>query len=229
MTTSGTTNFNPSLGEMTIYAFNLCGVRGTALLQEHMESARMAANMLLTTWSSRGVNLWRVDLQTVPLVAGQGTYSVPTNNVVMLDTYISTTTGSQTIDRIILPVSRTEYSAFPNKQQQGFPTVFWQDRLINGTVTLWPVPDGTQTALKYYEVVQIEDAGFTNSQTVNVPSYFLEAMAYGLAYRLAITWAPERALMLKQLADESYQIAADQNIESSDVFLSPMTSAYFRI
>ena len=25
MTTSGTYNFNPSLGEITLYAFNLCG------------------------------------------------------------------------------------------------------------------------------------------------------------------------------------------------------------
>ena len=51
MSTSGTYSFNPSLGEMTLYALNLCGVRGTAILQEHMESARIAANMLLGRWS----------------------------------------------------------------------------------------------------------------------------------------------------------------------------------
>lgn len=228
MTTSGTTNFNPGLGELVLHAFGMCGVRPAALLQEHMESSRMASNLLLTTWSSRGVNLWRVDLQTIPLVAGQATYDIPTNNIVMLDTYISTTNGGLTTDRIILPVSRTEYASYPNKAQQGFPTTYWQDRLINGTVTLWPVPDGGQTALKYYQVVQIEDADFVNGQTVNIPSYFLEAFALGLAYRLAIIWAPERAQGLKLLADESYGIAADQNIETSDFFISPMTSGYFR-
>ena len=46
MATSGTYNFNPGLGELTVYAFNLIGVRGTSLLQEHMESARMASIML---------------------------------------------------------------------------------------------------------------------------------------------------------------------------------------
>lgn len=228
MTTSGTNNFNPALGEIVVHAFGMCGVRPTALLQEHMESSRMAANMLLTTWSSRGVNLWKVTLQTVPLVAGTATYSVPTNNIVMLDTYISTTSGGATTDRLILPISRTEYASYPNKAQQGFPTTYWQDRLLNGTVTLWPVPDGSQTALKYYQVEQVYDANFTNGQTVDIPPYFLEAFALGLAYRLAIIWAPERAQGLKMLADEAYQIAADQNIESADFFVAPMTAGYFR-
>ena len=159
MATSGTYSYNPSLGELTIYSFNLCDVRGTAITQEHMESSRMAMNMMLSTWSNKGVNLWAVDLQTVSLVQGQATYSVPDNTVVMLDAYCETTTGSQPIDRIILPVSRTEYASYPNKNQQGFPTVFWFDRLNPSSrttgstgpqVTLWPVPDGTSAqTLKY--------------------------------------------------------------------------------
>ena len=67
--TSGTRTFNPSLGELVIYAFNLCGVRPTALTQPHMESARMGANLLLGEWSARpGVNLWEVSLVTFPLL-----------------------------------------------------------------------------------------------------------------------------------------------------------------
>ena len=34
--------------------------------------------------------------------------------------------------------------------------------------------------------------------------------------------------MLKPLADESYQIAADQNIETASYFISPMVSGYYR-
>ena len=229
MTASGTFSYNPSLGELTLYAFNLCGIRNTALLQEHMESARMAANMLLGRWSSEGVNLWMVNLQTIPLVAGQATYSLPANNIVMLDTYIETTDGSgNPIDRLILPISRTEYASYPNKEQQGFPTTYWQDRLISSTVTLWPVPDGTQTSLKYYQVCQIDDANFIKGQTVNVPVYFMEAFAFGLAQRLALIWAPDRVQMLKPLADEAYQIAAQQNVETSNFYISPVVSGYFR-
>jgi hypothetical protein len=228
MATSGTFAYNPSLGETTIYALNLCGIRGTAILQEHMESARMSANMLLGRWSSQGVNLWAVDLQTFALVQGTTTYSVPSDTIVILDGYVSINNGTTIIDRYILPISRTEYASYPNKEQQGWPTTYWMDRLLSPTVTLWPVPDGEQTTFSYYRVRQIQDAGFTSGQQVELPVYFLEAFAYGLAQRLSLIWAPERTQGLKALADESYQIAASQNIEVANVYVSPMVNSYFR-
>jgi hypothetical protein len=228
MTTSGTYAFNPSLGELTLYAYNLIGVRNTAVLQEHMTAARMASNLLLANWANRGVNLWAVDLVTVPLVQGQATYSVDGNTVVMLDAYIETVTDGVATDRIILPVSRTEYASYPNKEQQGFPTVFWFDRLIAPEVTLWPVPNGQQTYLKYYRVRQIQDANLTSGQTVEIPYLWLDAFANGLASRLAMIWNPQMIQILKPIADESYQIAADQNVETAQQYISPMTSGYFR-
>lgn len=230
MATSGTYTFNPSLGELTLYAYNLIGVRNTAVLQEHMEAARMASNMMLSRWANQGVNLWAVDLVTVPLVQGQATYSVPSNTVVMLDAYMTIDNGqSQPIDRIILPVSRTEYASYPNKEQQGFTTTFWFDRLLSPTVTLWPVPDGTSAQyLKYYRVRQIQDSELQNGQQVEIPYLWMEAFAYGLAQRLATIWSPDKAMMLKPIADEAYQIASQQNVETAQQYISPMISGYFR-
>jgi len=228
MATSNQYNFSPSLGEIVLYAFNLIGVRPAALVQEHFESARMATNMMLSRWSSQGVNLWCVDLETVPLVQGTSTYSVPSDTIVMLDAYISTTTGSSTIDRIITPVSRTEYASYPNKEQQGFPTVFWFDRTLSPEVTLWPVPDGSQTNLKYYRVRRVQDSNLQNGEQVEIPYYFMEALAFGLAQRLAMVWAPERVAIMKPLADEAYQIAASQNVETSNMYISPSLSGYWR-
>jgi hypothetical protein len=230
MTTSGTYSFAPSLGEITLYSFNLCNIRSTSLLQEHLESARMAANMLLSNWSNKGVNLWAVELVTVPLVQGQATYPVDPSTVVMLDAYMEIDNGSgQPIDRIIMPISRTDYANYPNKQQQGFTTVFWFDRLLSPTVTLWPVPDGTSAQyLKYYRVRQIQDANFKNDQNVEIPYLWLEAFAYGLAMRLALIWAQDKAALLKSLADEAYNVAAAQNVETSEFYITPMISGYYR-
>jgi hypothetical protein len=229
MATSGTYTYNPGLGEITLYAYNLIGVRNTAVLQEHMQSARMAANMMLSRWANQGVNLWAVDLITTPLVKGQATYTVDANTVVMLDTYIQTINGSsQPIDRLILPISRTEYASYPNKDQQGFTTTYWFDRLLSPNVTLWPVPDGTTTSLKYYRVRQIQDANLQNGQTVEIPYLWMEAFAYGLAQRLATIWAPDKIAFLKPMADESYQIAAQQNVETAQQYISPVISGYFR-
>jgi hypothetical protein len=224
MATSGTYTFNPGLGEIVLYAYQNIGVRPAALLQEHMDSARMATNMMLARWSNMGVNLWCVDLITTPLVQGTATYAVDANTVMILDAYIV----SDSIDRIILPISRTEYASYPNKAQQGFPTTFWFDRLISPTVTLWPVPDGSQTSLKYYRVRRLQDSNLQGGEQVEVPYLWLEAFADGLTYRLARIWAPQIAPALKAQADESYEIAAAQGIEQAQQYISPQLSGYWR-
>lgn len=230
MTTSNTYTFNPSLGEITLYAYNMVGLRPTSLTQEHMEAARMATNMMLANWSNQGVNLWAVDLQTVALVQGQATYSVPSNTVVILDAYMEITQGqAQPIDRIILPISRSEYANYPNKEQQGFTTTYWFDRLLSPTVTLWPVPDGVSAQyLKYYRVRQLQDANMSGAQQVEIPYLWLEAAADGLAYRLAKIWNPQIAIGMKAAADESYSIASRQNVETADQYITPQVAGYFR-
>ncbi len=228
MSTSGTYTFNPSLGELTVYAYQLIGIRPTALLQEHIDAARTATNMMFTRWSNQGVNLWQVDLVTVPLVQGQSTYNVDANTVVMLDTYIGVVSGSVETDRLILPISRTEYASYPNKAQQGFPTTYWFDRLLSPTVTLWPVPDGSQTYLKYYRVIRLQDANMNGTESVDIPPIWLEAMAYGLAERLAMIWSPDKVAIMKPMADEAYQIAANQNVETAQQYISPQLSGYWR-
>ncbi len=230
MTTSGTYTFNPSLGELVIYAYQNIGVRPTALLQEHMDSARMATNMMLARWSNQGVNLWAVDLVTTPLVTDQATYTVGSNTVMILDAYVTNDDSGANIDRIILPVSRTEYASYPNKEQQGFPTVYWFDRLVSPNITLWPVPntDNGPQDLKYYRVRQLQDSNLQNGQNVEVPYLWLEAFADGLAYRLARIWSPQTAVALKAQADESYSIASAQNVEQAQQYISPQLSGYWR-
>lgn len=230
MTTTGTYDFNPNLGEITLYAFQNVGIRPASLVQEHMESARMAANMMLARWANQGVNLWAVDLVDVPLIAGIDTYNVDPNTVVMLDAYARhDDLQSPPIDRPLMPISRSEYASYSNKTVQGAPTVFWFDRTLSPTFTLWPVPDGqTVQKIRYYRVRRIQDAALAGGATVEIPYLWLEAFADGLAYRLARIWQPQIAVALKAQADESYKIAADQNIETSNFYVSPLVGGYYR-
>lgn len=229
MTVTGTTLFNPNFGECVLQAFNLCGIRPTEITQEHMQSARMAANLMQGTWSANGVNLWQVELVSVPLVQGTSVYTYDPSVIVVLDAYISIANGDGTYtDRIILPISRSEYATYPNKSQQGFPTVYWADRLLSPNITLWPVPDGNEVYLRYYAVQQIDDAALNNGQTVDMPIYFLEAFVLGMAVRLALMWAPEKVQMLTPLADTAYATACEQNVETSNLYVSPTVSGYWR-
>ena len=216
------------MGETVLYSYGMCGVRRAALTQSHFEDSRLATNYLMSRWSAKGVNLWQVDLICINLVKGQSTYQVPANTIVMLDMYVGFNSGSNERNRIILPVSRTEYASYPNKQQQGFPTIAWFDRLLAPTVTLWPVPDGTVSVFKYYRLRQTQDSTLANGANVEIPVYFLEAYAIGLAWRLALIWSPERAPALKTLADEAYNDAANQNVETAQQYISPQISGYYR-
>ena len=210
-------------------AYSLCGVKRTELLAQHMQDARLQANFLLSEWSNRQVNLWTVDLQSVPLVQGTATYSVPQETVAVLDAYITITDSSgNTIDRLIFPISRSDYSALPNKLAQAPPTTYWFDRLIAPTITLWQVPDGGGPyTLNYYRCRQIQDATAPGGLTPELPYRWLDAFNWGLAARLAVMYAPERAQALDARAERARAFAATQDTERVPVFISPGLSGYF--
>lgn len=230
MASSGTFTFAPSLGEAVLYAYNLCQVRSSSITQAHMETARMAANLVLADWSQQGVNLWKVDLVEVPLIEGQATYAVDPKTIMVLDAYVRLERELMPpIDRIILPVSRTEYASYPNKERMGNTAVFWFDRLISPTITLWPVPDGyTGTSLQYYRVTQIEDAVIGSATGMDLPYRWLKAFTDGLALELSRSWAPALIPALAPFAEKSYATASGNDVETANFYISPMLGGYYR-
>lgn len=393
MSTSGTYNFNPALSDLTLEILDRSQIRSTEITPDHLRSVKMSFNLILSTLNNKGVNLWTVDLQTVSLVQGVATYSVPANTIMILPgTYIRnyslgspinetpqfTTTSSSTtvsvylpnnglsvtnyiniiipisvggivlygfyqvvsvtnnnnftitvataaissttggivpyfatianlptvtvtlsnhgylagqpfvvqvntlvggitlagtytiatiidsnnftitspyaagssanayensgnaqiatqqatqipIDRIMAPMSRDDYAALPNKPQQGFPTTYWFDRLINPTITLWEVPDGNGPyQLQYYRFRQIQDADAKNGQTVEVPYRFLEPFCASVAYHFAMKWKPMSAPALKTYADGVWAEAAAEDRERVSTYLQPDLSGYYQ-
>lgn len=223
MTTSGTFNFAPSAGEVVLNAFARIGVRRTELTQEHLANARTEANLLQLVWANKGVTLWAVDLQTINLVQGTATYSVPAETVMILDVYVTDSSGN---NRTITPISRSEYAQLPDPAQQGSITSFWFDRLISPTISFWQVPDGTASSVSYYRYRQIQDANIAN--TPEVPVLWLDAFSAGLAHRLSRMYAPQMEAMRKADADEAYGIAATQGTEAVNIYIQPVLSGYFR-
>ena len=231
MTTTGTRGFNPTLGNLVLYAFQLCGLRPTELAQEHMTAANMAANLVAATMSGDSLNLWEVTKVSVPLVAGQAVYSYDPAVITVLDAYISVPNGDGTYtDRIMMPIGRSEYANYPDKTVQSqVPTVFWADKLLSPTITLWQVPNDSTCILQYYCVQQIQDMSLNGGATTDLPVYFLEAFAVMLATRLAMMFAPEKAVALEAFAEKLYDKAKTQNTENSNFYLAPNMSGFFRI
>jgi hypothetical protein len=142
----------------------------------------------------------------------------------MLDTFV-TVDGR---DRIMLPVSRTEYASYPNKEQQGVPTVFWMDRQLPGYggIHIWPVPDRDGYVLTYYYLTQAQDANYANAQQPAVPQEWLYAFATGLAEKLAMSWAPERLAFLSPIAEKAYDTASRSGVETATQYISQIGGYY---
>lgn len=228
VTYSGTYNFNPSSGDIIITAFQRIGIRPTEILQSHLQQAVMELNLLQTKLSNLQPNLWDVDLQSTPLVQGTTTYSVPAETVMITNAYIRTGTGTSTVDRLIFPISQTEYAAIPNKTTQSPPTQFWFNRQISPVLVLWPVPDGNGPyTLYYYRVRQIQDATVPGGTNPEIPYRWLDALTAGLAHRLAVVFAPQLEQIRKAEADEAWRIAATQDTENVPLFIAPGLIGYF--
>lgn len=194
-----------------------------------MLQARMALNFILSEWSNSTPNLWEVGLQTFPLTQGVATYAVPASTVMILDLYISTgTTATDSNDRYLSPVSRTEYASYSNKLQQGTPTVFWYDRLISQNVTFYLVPDGNGPyTAKFYSVRQTQDADVTNGQNVEIPYRFYEAYCAGLAWKLSEVYMPALEDKLFARYTRALSIAQTQDTENVNLYIAPGIGNYF--
>ncbi len=106
-------------------------------------------------------------------------------------------------DRMMTAISRSEWMAMPNKNQTGQPTCFYWDRTIKPTLSLWPTPTPLTKTLFFTCTSMMEDAGDLLNQ-IQIPSRFYEALASGLAWKLAVKYVPEKAALLKSDYDAAF-------------------------
>ena len=229
MTSSGTYAFSPSNGELVLAAFERIQIRAPSLRQEHMLTARRELNFLFAQMSNKSPNLWEVIRTQTTLVQGTATYSVDAKTIMILDASIVLSYGTTSESRrYIPPISRTEYLSFNNQQITGPPTVFWFDRLISPSVTLWPVPDGNGPyTLDYFSCTQMQDANLAGGETPDVPYRWFDAIVAGMAHRLSRIYAPQIEQLRKQDAMEAWNDAAAQDTEGTPFKIVPQLGAYY--
>ena len=102
----------------------------------------------------------------------------------------------------------------------GTPVQYFLERgASTPTLYLYPTPDNAHT-LKYYGLTKIQDAGDYNDQ-LEVPTRFIPCLSSGLAYYMSVKKAPERTPLLKQLYEEEWQRASEEDRPRSSFFATP--------
>lgn len=228
MTTSGTYSFTLTNGQCIISAYRRCRIFLPSLRQEHFDAAYEEMNLSLVHLANLQPNLWKVSLNTIPLIQGTATYTLPSNTVLILDAYITTNSGSQQTNRYLTPLSRTDYASLANPTIQGSPTQFWYDRVIPPTLTFWPVPDGNGPyTLGYYSASQMQDAKIPGGITPDLAYRFLDAYIADLAHRLSRIYAPQLEAVRQADAQRAWDIAAAQDTENVNLSISPPIGRYY--
>lgn len=224
MTTSGTTNFNLDLSEIVEECFERCGAE--LRTGYDLRTARRSLNLLLADWANRGINLWTVENGSITLTPGTATYDLPSDTVDLIEHVIRTGVGSASTqtDLTITRISVSTYSSIPNKLSPGRPIQVYINRQSpTPNITVWPVPDNSQTyTFTYWRLRRIQDAG-TGVETQDVPFRFLPALVAGLSYHLSmkIPGAMERMVPLKAQYDEAWDLASSEDRDRAAVRFVP--------
>lgn len=231
MTTSGTTAFNLNLNDLVEEAFERCGAE--LRTGYDLRTARRSLNLLSIEWANRGINLWTVEQGSIPLVQGQITYDLPADTIDLIEHVVRTQTGQQQTDIGISRISVSTYATIPNKNAQGRPIQLWVNRQsgaeypVTGVnypkVNVWPAPDQDDYyTLVYWRLRRIEDAG-NGTSTPDIPFRFLPVLVAGLAYYLSLKLpnSLDRSGMLKQMYDEAWQQASDEDREKAPLRIAP--------
>lgn len=208
MTTSGTYTFGTATEAVDV--IEEAWERGTGTDPSEMsalqlDSARRSLMYMFSDWVNQGPNLFEIYQYPITLIAGDADYDLPVNTIYVTDGFTRQTVNGVVTDLTVAAISRTEYWSIPNKAQDAArPNQFYLQRTITPVVYVYPVLQaGSSCALHLNIMRMIQDAGdFAN--TLDAPQRAFDAMASGLAVRIATKKNPERLSFLQPQAESAY-------------------------
>lgn len=231
MATSGTQNFptQTSLASIGLYALNRVGVPRTSVRTDHLDDVAMAANMVLADLGTDQPWLYKLVQNSITLTQGTTTYTLPANVLLVTDAIIRTSVAGTPNDRVIFPVSKTDYLSYPNKLLQQPPTVFWADRVVPIQLSLYPTPDGNGPyTLIYLAIQQNDDAVIGSAAQLDIPYRLVNAFKDLLVAELALTYDKANAAMFATVAAATKQRAETSDREQVSLYITPGLQRYYQ-
>jgi hypothetical protein len=218
MATSGTVAFRPDVEEIITEAFERCGVDVQTRTGDQAISARRSINLLFSEFANRGINYWTLSQNTLPLVNGTTSYTLPVGTIDILDAVIRD--SSSNTDQIINRITIQDYNQLPNKDTAGKPSQYMIDRQYTPVVYFWSVPNTSTYSLVYWAMNQLEDVTLSN-QDADVPYRWSDTICAGLASKLAMKYAPEKFQLLNEMYERSFNFAASSDNDGVSLRVQP--------
>jgi hypothetical protein len=206
------------------------GAQGSAW---ELDSARRALNLLFQTITNRGVNLWQMELATLPLLLNTVTYTLPADTVdIWRDAVVRDTSQTSASDLPMVRIGYDTYLMLSNKDTSGRPTQWMLERRLPPVLRVYQPPDKATYLMTYWRIRMPRDA-ISFADNVDYAARWQPALVSGLAYfismeRRAQISIEDRAELKAQWEDD-YNEAASQEIDKTDLVFSADLSYYSRI
>jgi hypothetical protein len=199
-----------------------------------LRTARRSIELLSIEWGNRGLNLWTVEADEVPLVPGVDEYFLDTDTIDLLEHNLRTYDQDlRPTDFPLARLSMSEFAVIPSKTNQGRPTSIHIKRKITPSFLLWPVPPNPPNAtysVVYLRMRRMASVGQGGTGEPELPFRFVPAMVAGVAYYLAAKSkdpdAQQRVPMLKAAYEEQFTLASDEDRDRAPVRWVPWSYLY---
>jgi hypothetical protein len=199
MSTSGTTNFSVTRNDIISASLRLLGVleEGAVPNATAIENASLVLNMMIKDWMTDGIKLWTTTEITLPLVAGQTSYTIGSdsgNDLVsdkplrLIQAFLRNNSVSPAIDIPMYLISEQQYNILGSKFSEGtVNSIYYKPYVNNGVVKVFLTPN-TDTATNYEVHLNIQrpiqDITSSN-QTFDFPQEWYQSLRWGLASELS--------------------------------------------
>jgi len=228
MSTSGTTTWSPNRDEIITSALNKLAVLsgGSAPEAYQTTAANRALNAMLKTFQADGMPVWAIKSYNFNTVAGTSDYTIGVGQTLNTPAPLKVTQvfrAEGTNSNIPLNIyTKYNFNLLPIASALAPPVnIHYQPFPQTGQLSLWPTPD------RVYPITLVYQRPFEDmnggEDDIDFPSYWSEAIIYGLAWRLAPEYGVptnDRAV-LKSEAEFFHQTALGFGTEEGSLYLQP--------
>jgi hypothetical protein len=230
MPTSNVTTFNLTSDQLATAAMRKLAVLGDGQSPSTTQLANgtQALNVMLKTFTAKGMPLWVMSEYDLTLTAiNSYTFSAATNIPAPIKVTQAILIDETGVTSIPLNI-RTHYdfNLLPITDTTGTPTNYWYEPLNQtGVLHVWPTPDTYSISNRVIRLVY-QRPHFdmvSGTDTLDFPQWWMEAVIYGLAYRLSPEFGiplQDRQLIAKE-ADYFLTEALSFGTEEGSLYLSP--------
>jgi hypothetical protein len=229
MSTSGVTTWSANRDTVINSAFRKLGVLsgGSSPQTYQVTDATTALNAMVKGFQTDGMPVWALKTYSFTTQVNVPAYNIGVSQTLntpmplkIIQAYYNQTNSANVPMNVY---TQHDYNLLPLATSSGTPiNLYYQPLETYGVINLWPIPSDSTTTVSIVYQRPFEDMT-SATDDFDFPSYWSEALIYGLAWRLAPEYGiplQDRATM-RQEAEYFHQQALSFGTEEGSLYFMP--------